>query len=997
MKRLLLLVLMSFFKQISVIPVALLFPFNAKAQEMAVKVYTAADGLPTAAIYGAFPDKQGYLWIGSSQGMARFDGSNFIKYGLAHGLTDSRALLSLIDSKKRYWILTPRSIFQFKGNRFIPCSFEDSENIRWVFKIIETGDQNIWALTGSGIYQFNSGKWEKIILYPGYKNHTCRSIIETKDGLYINYGNLLVLIKPDNTSKIIGAYQKFDFYYNNFMLLNGDLFVSTLNGIYKISNQKLVKLHGALGKLKGNYTYFQDSKKNSWVGEFGAGIQLLDSKDSTRLITVYKGQSNSLPFNFCEDEHGNVWAGYGSTLIKLSEQKFKKFDLPLLFGNSFVFNVLQPPSAPMFVNNGSMTTFEFKNNTFSAKKIQNGGGIPLPNNELIIDNYAFDNRGRYWYYLRGFSLAMQQNNKVYVQSKRLSHIGDEVFDVLFHSYRKKIIVAVRTQQSPCEYDGTMYKPMLFKRTAEVKGEIMKLHQCKNGVLLFATDKGYIYSVDTLNICRFQLHEFGNQGIVNKFYNDADGNIWILYTSKNLRRYSWQKDTLIFQEEITEIGEFLSENITSICFDNRNNLWVCTGSSVVVFTKNDRSNEPTFRVVSFFSPKDLQIEGAPEGSLMKDKEGMIWYFSLKHLICFYPDKIKLNSPPPRIEIERIELNLQKTNWTTYADSLYGIFQVPYDLKLSYKNNTIGFYFKGINSSGSAGVSYIYRLQGLNTLWSTPSSNDYVSFVKLPPGKYVFEVKAKLPNTPWSKTAFFSFEIQHAFWQTWWFYLLVALALTAGIYSLFRYRLQQKVKLLEIRNTFSRDLHDELGSSVSGINLLSQIASEKLENNEPEEASAYLTKVKIYSSEVIEKLSDMAWVFNPDNDSIGKLLQRLKIFSISIANLKNIQVQFLTDNDIEALNLSIQQRKAIYLISKEAINNAVKYANCSTIIYELGLINNCIRLTIRDNGEGFEEQSDNEGNGLRNIRARALEIKANIEIKSQPGNGTVIQLQLPPIEG
>src|SRR5678815_3883977 len=115
-------------------------------------------------------------------------------------------------------------------------------------------------------------------------------------------------------------------------------------------------------------------------------------------------------------------------------------------------------------------------------------------------------------------------------------------------------------------------------------------------------------------------------------------------------------------------------------------------------------------------------------------------------------------------------------------------------------------------------------------------------------------------------------------------------------------------------------------MSGINLLSQIATEKLENNNPGEASEYLFKVKNYSQDVIEKLGDMVWIFNPQNDSIEKLLQRLKSFTISIALLKNIKIHFAADRETEEINLTIRQRKDMYLISKEALNNAFKYADC-----------------------------------------------------------------------
>ena len=235
------------------------------------------------------------------------------------------------------------------------------------------------------------------------------------------------------------------------------------------------------------------------------------------------------------------------------------------------------------------------------------------------------------------------------------------------------------------------------------------------------------------------------------------------------------------------------------------------------------------------------------------------------------------------------------------------------------------------------------------------------------------------------------ISPAFWNTWWFYLLIGMVLTTGIYMIFRYRLQQKINLLEMRNRISQDLHDEIGGSISGINLLSQMASEKLKNKELEEASAYLVKVNNYTRDVIDKLGDIVWIFNPQNDSIEKLLQRLKSFVMTVALSKNIKIHFETDKESETRNLTIQERKAVYLISKEALNNVFKYAACRNIYYSLHSKAHKWQLTIKDDGKGFRPEECKNGNGLKNMEARASEIGASYCIQSQKGNGTIITVE------
>jgi ligand-binding sensor domain-containing protein/two-component sensor histidine kinase len=967
------------------------FSFYAHSQEMAVRIYTAKDGLPSSYVYETCQDKLGYLWIGSPYGLSRFDGKYFTNYGLSDGLPDLRTNCGFMDSRLRFWAGTTRGVAQFKGNRFIRYPLTDSQNIRWVFQIFETKAKQVWSLTNVGVYQFNLNKWYKIKLYPGYENHACRNIIETKDGIYINYGDLLVLKKTDGTYKTIGALKGKGYYYNQLTLSAGEAFISTMDGICTIIDQQLVKLPGVSGKLKDVYVYFRDSKKRLWLGNEKRGILVIADGDTAHVKSVYKGTTDILIQHISEDKLGNIWVTTGNGLIRISEMGFKFIDIPVI-GKGILYNVFQPPTGPLIINNGSLSMQTFENGIFNVRRLLKGTGNRLPDNEMIIDNYAFDNKNRYWYFLRGWQLAMQEGNKLYEQNNQLSRLGNEVFDVLFDTFRKKIMVAVGTQKFPCQFNDTSYSPLVVSNNIDVKGNIRHLHQCANGTILFTTDRGFIYSVDLKNICKLQLNEVDSEGDVSRFSNDPNGDVWIIYNGRGLRCYSWQNDSLVFKEQLTKNNGLSNDNVSSLCFDDHHNLWVCANSSVTVFSKKiNAGGDAIYQVVSFFDAEDLQLDNAYGTRLIKDLKGNIWLYFGNHLICFFPDKINYSPPIPLIEIENLKLNLRETNWTDYSDSLTGLFQLPYNLTLSHENNTLGIYFKGISSSGTDGIKYSYLLGGLENLWSNPSTDDFVSYVRLPPGKYNFKVKAQLPNTNWSEPAIFSFEIKKAFWQTWWFYILIGLALFTGIYVLFRYRLRQKINLLEMRNRISQDLHDEIGASISGINLLSQMAAEKLRNNETGEAADYLSKVKNYTQDVIEKLSDMVWIFNPQNDSIEKLLQRLKSFTFSIGMSKNIKIHFVTDKDSGSINLTIRQRKAIYLISKEAINNMFKYAECNNIYYGFNIKGSKWRLMIQDDGKGFASFENNNGNGLKNMQARADEIGAKFQIKSQPGAGTIITLE------
>jgi signal transduction histidine kinase len=192
--------------------------------------------------------------------------------------------------------------------------------------------------------------------------------------------------------------------------------------------------------------------------------------------------------------------------------------------------------------------------------------------------------------------------------------------------------------------------------------------------------------------------------------------------------------------------------------------------------------------------------------------------------------------------------------------------------------------------------------------------------------------------------------------------------------------------------SRDLHDDVGSSLSGINMLSQLAQEQLVRPDNGTATELLKKINTYTNEVIEKVSDMAWLLKPNQESLSILVNKLKVHSLSTASSKKIQLHFDTMPEPPGKELSIQQRKAIYLISKEAINNAVKYAACKNIYYRISSAGNTLKLLISDDGKGFSAADTSEGNGLKNMLARAEEIKAVFKINSSPGKGTMIEMEL-----
>ncbi|HRN78958.1 MAG TPA: two-component regulator propeller domain-containing protein [Ferruginibacter sp.] len=193
---------------------------------------------------------------------------------------------------------------------------------------------------------------------------------------------------------------------------------------------------------------------------------------------------------------------------------------------------------------------------------------------------------------------------------------------------------------------------------------------------------------------------------------------------------------------------------------------------------------------------------------------------------------------------------------------------------------------------------------------------------------------------------------------------------------------------LRSKIARDLHDEMGSVLTSINILSKVAMTK--TNDIQTMESYLDKIKSHSSDMMENMSDIVWAINPSNDSIDKLLSRMKEFAAELLEPAGIKANFITTEITDTTLLNLEERKDLYLIFKEALHNAVKYSRATQIDIELLVSEQEIILRVTDNGVGFRMNPSFSGNGLRNMQTRADEISATLRIVPANGKGTMVEL-------
>jgi len=197
--------------------------------------------------------------------------------------------------------------------------------------------------------------------------------------------------------------------------------------------------------------------------------------------------------------------------------------------------------------------------------------------------------------------------------------------------------------------------------------------------------------------------------------------------------------------------------------------------------------------------------------------------------------------------------------------------------------------------------------------------------------------------------------------------------------------------KIRVRIGRDIHDEVGATLSGVALFSEIARAKIQQHQEDAAQVYLEHITTNSKEMVEKISDIVWTINPDNDSFERIIAKLRSYAFNLCAGKGIRLHFDVDDHICLYSPSMQVRKNIYMLMKEAINNAVKYSGGNNIFLSLSKREDLVTIEIRDDGRGFDKKKKYEGNGLNNMQTRAAELNANFSIDSKDGEGTNIRLQ------
>jgi signal transduction histidine kinase len=288
-----------------------------------------------------------------------------------------------------------------------------------------------------------------------------------------------------------------------------------------------------------------------------------------------------------------------------------------------------------------------------------------------------------------------------------------------------------------------------------------------------------------------------------------------------------------------------------------------------------------------------------------------------------------------------------------------------------------------------LDYEYRLPRVTDEW-THATQRRVTYAGLAPGRYTFEVRAAADGTTASPAATVAFRVLPPWYRRWWFLTTVAAATLLFVYAAHRTRLAQALRTERLRSRIATDLHDDIGSSLSQIAILAEVARRRAGDAAPHVAEP-LASIATTSRDLVDAMSDIVWAVNPRTDTLSDLTNRMHRFAEETLGGADIALKFTAPQSDLELKLGADLRRELYLILKESVNNIARHSGAAEAVVELTFAHHELRLAISDNGRGFDPSASVDGNGIASMKKRAAAFGGLFEIESASGRGTRVSLR------
>jgi len=970
-----------------------------------------------------YHDTQGWVWISSTDGLNRFDGINIKTYRPISGDTtsmDGKNIQShFFESQEGdIWFCTTKAIncYRRRTDRFdryyIPSVASSNEPAEYyIFHFDETG--NLWVKLKDQLYTFNiySEEYDSIGELQGIR---CK-LIEREGGptkIYSYHKNTKAGLQIRTRFSPKGLTAPITYFTGQNKLPelkihdilfedNDQLWIAAEEGLYSFSLTTLEyqPIDYYKGQAIRNVRSIVDLDDNQLMVSSSSGLLLFDkcNKQFIQQINHDYNDPTSLAsnnvFNLYLDRVQNLWVSLwtvGVDYAHLKKTKFQKFKLYL-------------PEGDQLFDTGSLLE-DLKGQIWCGSNLH--GLMVLNSNREVIPELRFrkpgirqifeDKNGRIWlvpwanYLIYRDSAAGSTFKELPLPGVTTSNLGN-----LFQLPDGRLFLTKNAEAGVLEI---ITAPISKPKIEVLQDTFFTRHHYKDA---FITTEGTLLlanKTNALSIFNYTDQEFSHsktiavEGYIRSFYQDSIGQVWIggdygllkLPLDRLIPRYYGQSEG------------FLNPYVYGILPGRASEIWLSTNRGLVRFDTNKEAFQ------TFTMADGLQENEYNTMSILQQKDGLLWFGGIKGFNIFNPKSVVPIVDPPQINWIDIQL---KDSILTPAQKLDSLTL----LKVPYPQRDLSFNFVAHEYSDPKRNKLKYRLELAD---GTPYQKDWIevknelgfaNYTKLKPQKYKFKVSAINSDGLSNKyLKVFNFVILPPFWQTWWFYFLLILLSLSLIYAAVKIYINSRLKkqrmafeqqqaLQQERNRIASELHDDLGAGLSLIHFLSDVEAER---EKPNVIQKNITKISTTAVELLERMGDIIWAMNTDNDSLDNLIGYLRRYTFEYIDANGLECQFEIPETIPNIDLRGKARRNILLSVKEGLHNIVKHAEAQSVILKIALQENILQISIKDDGKGLKNDVSkkyNGGNGLRNIRKRITELHGSVEfIVNQ---GTTISMRVP----
>jgi signal transduction histidine kinase/ligand-binding sensor domain-containing protein len=976
---------------------ALMVPTAVRAERLPLRVYSTADGLPSNQINCVKRDSHGFLWFCTAEGLSRFDGYTFTNYGVDQGLPD-RFVTDFLETRSgEYWVGTARGLAQFnpkpgpKAPMFIRFGLgqedltvnellEDRQGAIWVgtyglFRLSRTGGRWAWARPEATLPTHDSAEYL-------FEDHTGKLWI----AFYTGHDAKLYRRTPDGQ---VDVFQPAFFHENRIQSMLEDqrnrIWVGTYHGLaLLLSNPKsggphIERVYTKRDGLGGDEVpgLFQSSDGRLWVGA-GGTFQVLS--DVTGQHVSFKRLMDPASISE-EDREGNLWVGG----TRLARNGLIRYDL-----GEGVHSVFEGSKGELYLAAGVHDRFIER---FDGQRF-----IPVapkvPGHDASWDWGGWgwgqihfqDHTGEWWVptgnglllypkVTRLEDLAHTKPKATYKVEDGLA--GNDIFRLYEDSRGDVWIGAWGGPTHLTRWERSTRRFHTFT-TSEgwIDGEPTAFREDRAGDIWVGQWDWTLARFRRGQFTFFTKSDGFPEGTVFSIFSDHVGRLWAGTSRGGLVRIDDPSaEHPHFVVYTTKQG--LSSNaVGAITEDHYGRIYFWTGRGV------DRLQPNTGAIRHYTETDGLARSGAEQNVAFCDRHGALW-FSLGELSRLDPEPDRPGAPPP-IRITKVRIR-----GTEYPTSELGETDLS-GLLLEPGQDEIQIEFASLNFAVGDVIKYQYKLEGADAAWGAPSDLRAVNYPRLSSGRYRFLVRAINADGLVSSTpAAVSFRLLPPVWRRWWFLSLVALLAASLIYRAYRFRLDRLLELERVRTRIATDLHDDVGSSLTQIAIMSEVA-----RRQGAEVAEPLAQIAGLSRELVDSMGDIVWAINPKRDHLGDLAQRMRRFASDVLASNGTDLEFHTPVERADASLQSDLRREVFLVFKESINNIARHSHCKHVSVLLSLQGKQLVMRICDNGQGFLTKSgDGQGHGLASMRDRAQRLGGDLRVDSEPGKGTTITLTVP----